>query len=422
MTRRNRILLAVIALTAVLAVTTVIIVVSRGGGGTTRGHVTENTSAPAAVPSTPPVTPEGGNITKLLTLPGDQVVTVADGTYSAGAVAAAHPETSGPYKGWLVLVAQSRHHVVVDMSAGPLTLDVGSSRVLFVGFKFINGTVNVRGDDIAFWYTEHTFPIETWNDQFKAAGGNSNALKTMINGVPKGIWIGDQTNGKILQRTQILGADVHDVGDDGIYVDKSQNGLVQGVRIWNIEKKNYDPGYNPWNPSIKELIHNDGLQIIGAVYNFTLADSYVGQTITVGGDNAPSKNLTWKDLWVARADGAGMIFYSANGYQVTGSMQDVRAWSNGFTQDPYRPDFDQLRVDIAGGRQAIWPQSLGSQAVDISSEGTNLNQQAPAGVSMDGPRMHDQSEALDSPDNPANVWRRAHPYTSWPSFFHFLVR
>src|SRR5690348_738568 len=45
------------------------------------------------------------SITDVISLPGDQVVTVPNGTYSGGTVVAPHPTTSGPYGGWLVLVA-----------------------------------------------------------------------------------------------------------------------------------------------------------------------------------------------------------------------------------------------------------------------------------------------------------------------------
>ena len=354
-------------------------------------------------------------ITDYISKSGDQVVTVPNGIYTGGTVTAAHPETAGPYKGWLVLVAQSPRGVVVDMTKDPLIIDNGSSRVLFVGFKFINGTMSIRGDDIAFWYTEHSFPIEEWNRQFQAAGGNEDALNKMANPLPKAIWIGESVSGRSLMRTQIIGADVHDVGDDGIYVDKSMNGVVQGTRIWNVEEKNYDPGYNPWNPNIKDLIHNDGLQIPGAVYGFTMADSYVGQTITVGGDNAPAKGLTWRNLWLSRADGVGMLLYTQNGYQVTGSMQNIRSWSEGYKQNPYDSGWDQLRVDIANDKQATWPSSLNDPNLQVTSAGDNYNQQAPSGVTMSGGRMNDQSQALDNPQNPANVWRAAHPYNSWPN-------
>ena len=357
------------------------------------------------------------SITDYIRRAGDQVVTVPNGTYTGGSVSASHPATTGPYKGWLVLVAQSPRGVVVDVSSNPLVLEADTNRVLFVGFKFVNGTVSVRGDDIVFWYTEHTYPIEEWNRQFQAAGGNINALETMPNGVPKAVWIGNNPAYRIVQRTQILGADIHDVGDDGIYVDKSMNGVVQGTKIWNVVKKSYDPEINPWIPTMRDLIHNDALQIPGAVDNFLMADSYAGQTITVGGDNASSRNLTWRNLWIAHADGVGLLFYSQNGYQVTGSMQGIRSWSNAFTQNPYDSGWDQLRVDIVDGQQVTWPASLNSSRLTVTTSGVNLNQQAPSGVTMSGGRMYDQSQALDNAENPANVWRAAHPYSSWPTLF-----
>ena len=185
------------------------------------------------------------SITEYISRAGDQVVTVPNGTYSGGTVTAPHAATSGPYKGWLVLVAQSRGGVVVDLTYDHLTLEAGTSRVLFVGFKFINGTVTVRADDVAFWYTEHTFPIEEWNRQYQAAGGNKNALLSMENPLPKTIWIGESSNRTVL-RTQIVGSDIHDVGDDGVFVDHSQGAAIVGSRIWNVLEKSYDPMINPW--------------------------------------------------------------------------------------------------------------------------------------------------------------------------------
>src|SRR2546429_195751 len=76
--------------------------------------------------------------------PGDQAVTVPSGTYTGGTVNTAHPATAGPYKGWLVLVAQTRGGVTVDLSTTNLTLGPSTSRVLFVGFKFVNGMFVVQ--------------------------------------------------------------------------------------------------------------------------------------------------------------------------------------------------------------------------------------------------------------------------------------
>src|SRR5437762_246831 len=91
---------------------------------------------PKEPPESPPLKLEGHDITKYISLAGDQAVVVPNGTYAPGTVTTAHPETSGPYKGWLVLVAESPGDVVVDLSKDHLTLEAGTSRVLFVGFKF----------------------------------------------------------------------------------------------------------------------------------------------------------------------------------------------------------------------------------------------------------------------------------------------
>src|SRR5205823_4766631 len=56
------------------------------------------------------------SILDYVAMPGDQVVTVPNGTYSAGTVTAVHPATSGGLRGWLVLVAQTPGGVVVDQS------------------------------------------------------------------------------------------------------------------------------------------------------------------------------------------------------------------------------------------------------------------------------------------------------------------
>src|SRR5436190_12248317 len=132
------------------------------------------------------------SVTDLASLPGDQVVVVPNGTYKGGGtVNAPHPATSGPYKGWLVLVAETKGGVTVDMSTSNLTLGPTTSRVLFVGFKFINGMFIIQGDDIAFWYTEHSFPPEEWNRQYLAAGSD---MLAMLNPVPKGLWVGIGAN------------------------------------------------------------------------------------------------------------------------------------------------------------------------------------------------------------------------------------
>src|SRR3954466_3258683 len=90
-------------------------------------------SRPAHAATTPT------SLTEFVGLPGDQVVVVPNGTYKGGGtVNAPHPATDGPYKGWLVLVAQSKGGVTIDMTTSNLTLGPTTNRGLFVGFKFLN--------------------------------------------------------------------------------------------------------------------------------------------------------------------------------------------------------------------------------------------------------------------------------------------
>jgi hypothetical protein len=100
----------------------------------------------------------GGTLASLMAMSGDQAVTVANGTYAAGAIStASHASTGGTYGGWLVLVAATPGSVIVDMAppAGwtssdtntyDLDLSGTTKRVLFVGFKFINGKVYIGCD------------------------------------------------------------------------------------------------------------------------------------------------------------------------------------------------------------------------------------------------------------------------------------
>ncbi len=121
----------------------------------------------SAAPQTLPAPKNlGTDISKYLTLPGDQIVVIPNGTYSAGtdpvkkdlSVKAPHPATNGQYGGWLILVAEDPYQVVVDLYNTGLTLESPSARILFVGMSFINGTLTMNSiDNINFWYTNHEY-------------------------------------------------------------------------------------------------------------------------------------------------------------------------------------------------------------------------------------------------------------------------
>ena len=109
-----------------------------------------------------------GDIGDYLALPGNQVVKVRDGTYTARKVVPTSRRTGtsgGRLHGWLVLVAESPHQVTVDLSGHALELGPGEWKVLFVGFRFVNGTIAAAGRDLAFWYADVSFPPQVWEKQ-----------------------------------------------------------------------------------------------------------------------------------------------------------------------------------------------------------------------------------------------------------------
>lgn len=132
-------------------------------------------------------------------LPGDQIVTVPNGVYGVsakgGIIRAEHPQTNGKHGGWLILKAESKHGVVVDLEhsdIGHLILAEPSSRIAFIGFKFINGKVEVTGkgaeesvdsgwtdaerpNDIVFWHTDHQFSPNSKYAQEKLVGAYNQA-------------------------------------------------------------------------------------------------------------------------------------------------------------------------------------------------------------------------------------------------------
>ena len=173
----------------------------------------------------------GGDLGAYIRRPGDQMVVVPDGRYTVGDVTAPHPETHGPLRGWLVLVAQTRQQVVVDLADTSFVLHAGTSRVMFVGMRFINGTVSVRGaDDIVFWYTDHSFDPHVWRRQFDAAGGNEAALASIL-ATRARRQSGSASAARSPERISFFASDFHDVGDDAIFVTGQAGGTVTGVRV-----------------------------------------------------------------------------------------------------------------------------------------------------------------------------------------------
>jgi hypothetical protein len=322
------------------------------GAGTPDGHVVDL----------------GNDLADYVRLPGDQVVVVRDGWYNVGnVVSAPHAATSGPLKGWLVLESQTRGGAVVDLSRTPLTLDGSTSHVLFVGFKFVNGPIFVNGSDIAFWYTDHSFPANVWAGQ----GGRYSSADTVHAYAPS-------TN-----RVEFYGSDLHDTGD-AIDVSNSNATRLEGVKTWNLSDMGLDP---------KDRIHADAIDGVGGnIRSLRVVDSWIKGRVILedynGRTGGPNSDIRFVDTWVSNSPSAGFTFTAAKPSSprgLFGELINVRTFSN---KNGYG------RIDIVDGRQYYSPNSNPGR-VNITHSGYSTTPPAPG------------------EQNPADAWRAAHGYDGW---------
>jgi hypothetical protein len=310
----------------------------------------------------------GNDLANYVRLPGNQVVVVPDGWYKVGSsISAPHAATSGALKGWLVLKAQTRNGVVVDLSRTPLTLDGSTSHVLFVGFKFVNGPIFANGSDIAFWYTDHSFPANVWAGQ----GGRYNSADTVHAYAPSS------------NRVEFYGSDLHDTGD-AIDVSNSNGTRLEGVKTWNLSDMGVDP---------QDRIHADAIDGVGGnITSLRVVDSWIKGRVILedynGRTGGPNTDIRIVDSWVSNSPSSGFIFTAAkpSGPRgLFGELVNVRSFSN---KNGYG------RIDIVDGRQYYSPNSYPSRVNIVHS-----------GYSTTPPAAGET--------NPADVWRAAHDYDGW---------
>jgi hypothetical protein len=240
--------------------------------------------------------PRYSNIGDYVSMRGDQVVVVPNGVYRGADVNVGHPATSGPLKGWLVLVAQSPHGAVVDMRSSPLHLEAGTSRVLFVGFQFVNGSMTVDGDHIWFWRTDHYF-----------GSPNGNYL------TPDGVHVYAASANDV----RFYGSDIHRVCD-GIDISNSHNVLLEGVHIWDT--------YASGSPC-----HNDAIDAVqGNTQNFTVRDSWIEGRIAFESRKGAMTGTVFQHTWVSGSPSAGFALTAGKAIDIV--RRDVYSWghNNGY--------------------------------------------------------------------------------------------
>jgi hypothetical protein len=320
-----------------------------------------------------------GSIIDFIRLAGDRVVVVPNGTYTAGPVLAPHPATDGPLKGWLVLEAQSLHGVVVDLTGAKLELQAGTSRVLFVGFKFVNGSIEVKGQDLRFWYTDHSFPADVW----AAQAPDRSRPELGYYRAPRAIY----ANSASTRGVRFLGSDIHDTGT-GVTASNSTDLLLRGVRMWAFSDKGLDPN---------DVVHPDAIgAVAGRSTRLTVRDSSIsgrvmlidapGTNLSAGG---PHQNLLFVDSWFRSSPSAGFTFTSRKTTTprgIFGTRLRVRSWG-------HKSGWD--RIEIVDGKGYYLPRYNVTPRIRVADQWVARAAPAPGTPS------------------PAGRWRAEHPYESW---------
>lgn len=288
-------------------------------------------------------------------------------------------------------------------------------RIMFIGFKFVNGAIQVQGVEyLRFWYCEWTFPADEWNRQFIAAGGKPTDMDysitwttlKMANPIPSAFRIRQgMSAGKPHNRfIEIYGSDIHDMGDDGVFFYGASDVKLQGLRIWDIDEAEDGIDYDK-NP--RDWWHNDSIQITGDVHRTTISDSWTGQKIQWGAAGKPADGVLFRNMWMAGSTNAGIIVASVNNGVNRGRFENTRGFANHFA----------WRIDVISPLpNKTWPASHNDPRINFTT--SNIDLTTPSGVSINPSTgmLANPDQVKNHPQNPANIWRSAHPYGSWTSY------
>jgi hypothetical protein len=375
-----------------------------------------------------PSTPGGGSILPYLDMPGDQIVRLRPGTYTAGDFTKTRPATTGPLKGWLVLVAEEPGSVVLDLAPpdaflpsavrglyngnGRLVLR-GAQRLVLGDVKCINGQWRIMGDgaDIATWYVSHEFPSEQWFTY-----GADPAHPQVGNYYP-----GPRTFDQLKGRNVTLAGSTFGKTGTALSAGGSRSLTIQGSTFHgpytdrDAQGRSLDPD-DVCHPDCFAAYsgHTDNLALLDSSLkgrwgawdgrmNWDSHEWYVGGPVHVRYERV------WNDC-SQHNQGFTFAQFNANAapnYGVQGTMKDIRCWASSANTAPlYRIDY---LTDGPSAYHTDRPPTVNKQPTRINvTEQNVVYGSAPSG-------------GLTSPQNPATLWRAAWPIESLADYFGWLV-
>lgn len=399
-----------------------------------------NTGSPLPAPTT-----LGTHIGDYMRQPGDQIITLADDTYDGASIDAAasqHPHTSGQYGGWLIIQAQTQHGAVVDLSStgfnvggtvNHFAVGFGNAtyrnlRIMFVGVKFVNGALYLPScRNVRFWGCDFTFPAHQWNLQYVAAGGdnasvvlNNSVVNGMANPTSQTIRVDDVGSGPF----SVNWCDFHNIGEDGIFDSSYATWEVVGNRFWDIYHHNIpkasaysDDGVNYLNPvNGLTCMHSDCFQSEGGS-NITFTDNQACGHLELTSANT-SLSVVINRIWTFGCEGNGASLTELNGNSTNGSVDNVLWDANGQYAGGTGAHPAHSQVNDNGWNGEHFPDpshfTVGTITRGLPSGVTKTN-----GLLDDltGPNFPDIPSITNHAANPANLWRAAHPYSSWATYF-----
>ena len=251
-------------------------------------------ASPTPTPAPTPTPPPGGLVLPAPIDPGDRnfgrivrtaapnggIVVLPDGNYTVSDVTNFNPTN------YVVIVAQNPLGASVVRTANTIgstdQLFSNSSKLIFVGINFSNiSTALINSDDIYFWQTKHTYPVQ--------AHPNPNETYCGIGVGPDGLQIEGGSN-----RIGLYGSVFDDIGHDAIWMNTASNITIRGVKVTNVWNHELQQGRGNsrcgWGGS--DNYHNDGLQIYpGGITNLTVENSYFGRHAIPQVDSGGASNL-----------------------------------------------------------------------------------------------------------------------------------
>jgi hypothetical protein len=288
--------------------------------------------------SSPPPPPPGGqgtgisssdpthtDIRQWCRLPGDLWYQVPNGTYTAGQLSdAVHPATGGRYGGWVVLVAETPGSVIVDMSPpgdnlgggltanGDLIIDSASQRIMFVGFKFIDGTLTIDAPKIRGYYTDHQFSVASWTGEPGFNISNPFSSSNYHHWGNRAILTQSHSIG-----FDLIGSDLHNSSTAYYPQAGARTHNIIGCDFYNISNGNYygdSGGDHGTHPDCGGLVggNYDGLTITDCHLHPGKANGGIagivadGDSTSNSGSHGPITNFTLSRVWIHNLSGVGL--------------------------------------------------------------------------------------------------------------------